>query len=70
MSELAEGLRKAEARLGREINLTSYSTDEFRKRVAGGDHFLSTVLKGDLEFIKGERRDLDAIVGEKRGSAT
>lgn len=61
LAELAPPLRKAERRLGREVNVTSYSVEEFRKRVAQGDHFLTTVLRGRLQFVKGDRRDLDAI---------
>jgi len=44
--------------------VTNYSVDEFRKKVAEGDHFLTTVLKGSLQFVKGEQRDLDAIAGQ------
>jgi predicted nucleotidyltransferase len=61
VGDLAPSLRKAEKRLGREVNVTNYSVDEFRKKVAEGDHFLTTVLKGSLQFVKGEQRDLDAI---------
>jgi predicted nucleotidyltransferase len=61
LGDLAPSLRKAERRLGREVNVTNYSVDEFRKKVADGDHFLTTVLKGSLQFVKGEQRDLDAI---------
>jgi len=61
IAELAPSLRKAEARLGREVNVTNYSVDEFRKKVSQGDHFLATVLKGSLQFVKGEPRDLDAV---------
>lgn len=61
LADLTPSLRKAEKRLGREVNVTNYSVDEFRKKVAGGDHFLTTVLKGGLQFVKGEQRDLDAI---------
>jgi predicted nucleotidyltransferase len=64
LAELSSSLRKAEKRLGREINVTSYSVDEFRKKVARGDHFVTTVLKGGLQFVKGEQRDLDAITGQ------
>jgi predicted nucleotidyltransferase len=64
LAELAPSLRKAEARLGREVNVTSYSGDEFRKKVSQGDHFLTTVLKGSVQFVKGERRDLDAVAGK------
>lgn len=61
LGDLAASLRKAERRVGREINVTNYSVDEFRKKVAGGDHFLTTVLKGSLQFVKGDKRDLDAV---------
>jgi len=61
LAELSTALLKAERRLGREINVTTYSFDEFRKKAAQGDHFLTTVLNGSLQFVKGEQRDLDAI---------
>ena len=61
LADLAPILGKVEKRLGREVNVTDYSVDEFRKKVAEGDHFLTTVLKGSLQFVKGEQRDLDAV---------
>ena len=64
LSDMAPCLRKAEKRLGREVNVTNYSLDEFRRKVAEGDHFLTTVLKGSRQFVKGERRDLDAVAGQ------
>jgi len=64
LGDLAPSLRKAEKRLGREVNVTNYSVDEFRKKVAEGDHFLTTVLKGSLQFVKGEQRDLDAVASK------
>ena len=64
LAQLSPLLRKAEKRLGREVNVTNYSVDEFRKKVTEGDHFLTTVLKGSLQFVKGEQRDLDAITGK------
>ena len=64
VGDLAPSLRKAEKRLGREVNVTNYSVDEFRKKVAEGEHFLTTVLKGSLQFVKGEQRDLDAVAGK------
>src|SRR5215469_5058004 len=62
--QLSPALRKVEKRLGQEVNVTNYSVDEFRKKVADGDHFLTSVLKGTLQFVKGEQRDLDAIAGK------
>jgi hypothetical protein len=41
--------------------VTCYSVEEFRKKVAQGDHFLTAVLKGRLHFVKGGQRELEAI---------
>ena len=60
-TDLLPALSQAEKRLGREINVTNYSMDEFHKKIAQEDHFVTTVLNGNLEFVKGEQRDLDAI---------
>jgi predicted nucleotidyltransferase len=64
LADLAPILGKVEKRLGREVNVTDYSVDEFRKKVAADDHFLTTVLKGSRQFVKGEQRDLDAVAGK------
>jgi predicted nucleotidyltransferase len=64
LSALAPSLAKVEKRLGREVNVTNYPENEFRKKVVEGDHFLTTVLKGSVQFVKGEKRDLDAVAGK------
>lgn len=66
MADLAPALRKVESRLGREVNTTSYSASEYRKKMAAKDHFLSEVLRGPKEFVKGSQRDLDEVVGKPR----
>jgi len=69
LAELTPALQKAEMRLGREVNATSYSTREFQNKVLAEDHFLSAVLKGPKQFVKGDQRDLAKIVGKPRHSA-
>jgi predicted nucleotidyltransferase len=66
LADLAPALQKAESRLGREVNTTSYSASEFRQRVAAKDHFISVVLRGPKEFVKGSQRDLDEVIGKPR----
>jgi predicted nucleotidyltransferase len=66
LAELSPALRKAESHLGREVNVTSYSAEEFREKVAVKDHFLSTVLRGRKQFVKGSQRDLDEVIGKQR----
>jgi predicted nucleotidyltransferase len=66
LAELTPTLRKTEGRLGREINVTSYTTAEFRRKVAAKDHFLTEVLRGPKQFVKGDQRDVDDLIGKPR----
>ena len=66
LAVLAPVIRKVENRLAREINVTSYSRREFSKKVTAKDHFLSAVLRGPKEFVKGSQSDLDEVTGEPR----
>ncbi len=68
LADLAPALRKAEGRLGREINVTSYSPAEFRRKAAAKEHFLSEVLRGPKQFVKGDERDVDDLIGKSRRS--
>lgn len=66
LARLSPDLLKAEARVGREINVTNYSAAEFRRKAQGGkDHFISEVLKGPKEFLKGGQRDLERVIGKR-----
>ncbi len=69
-ADLAPVLRDLETRFGREVNVTVFSRDEFRKKVRAGDHFLSSVLREPKEFVKGSQRDLEGVVGKSRRPAT
>ncbi len=69
LAELAPALRKTETRLGREVNVTSYSVGEFENKVAAKDHFLTAILRGPKEFVKGNQRDLDEVIGKPRRPA-
>ena len=64
LADLSPVLRKAEQRLGREVNATVYSLEEFREKVKSHDHFLTTVLKGRKHFVKGGQSDLDELAGK------
>jgi predicted nucleotidyltransferase len=68
LANLTADLRKTEARLGREVNVTSYSAAEFRRKAAAKEHFLSEVLRGPKEFVKGDQRDLEDLIGKPRRS--
>ena len=68
LADLTPALRRAEGRLGREINVTSYSPAEFRRKASAKDHFLSEVLRGPKQFVKGDQRDVEDLVGKPRRS--
>jgi hypothetical protein len=68
LADLTPALRKAEARLGREVNVSSYSPAEFRRKAAAKDHFLSEVVRGPKQFVKGDQRDVDDLIGKPRRS--
>jgi predicted nucleotidyltransferase len=64
LAELTPALRKAERALGRDLNATTYSRDEFRRKAGNNDHFLAAVLKRPRQFFKDGKRELDAIIGK------
>jgi predicted nucleotidyltransferase len=64
LSELTPALRKAEHALGRDLNATTYSADEFRGTIKKNDHFMTAVLKRPKQFVKGTERELDAIISK------
>jgi predicted nucleotidyltransferase len=51
--DLLSVLRKLESRFRREVNVTLFSSEEFHRKLATGDHFLKAVLKGQDHFTEG-----------------
>lgn len=64
LAALVPVMRKAEQILGRPVNPTIFSNPEFARKARTHDHFLSAVLRGSKQFVKGSERELEAIVGE------
>jgi predicted nucleotidyltransferase len=64
LSDLTPALRKAEHALGRDLNVTTYSVDEFHGKFQKNDHFLIAVLERPRQFVKGTQRELDAIISQ------
>jgi uncharacterized protein len=62
---VANALATAQARLGRDVNPTVYPPAEFRKKIRGGHHFLTTVLQEPRLFAIGGPDEL-ARLGAKR----
>ena len=57
--DLLPALRKLESRFGREVNVTLFSPEEFRRKLAAKDHFLHSVLKSKTIPLKGTLDELE-----------
>lgn len=57
--DLVRSLRKLESRFGREVNITMFSPDEYRRKRAAQDHFISNVLKGKVVLLKGAMDEME-----------
>lgn len=67
--DLVPALRKLEDRFGRAVNATLYSPQEFRNRLAAGDHFLGSVLRGKTILLKGSLDELEKTPTRRKGSS-
>jgi DNA-binding transcriptional ArsR family regulator len=56
-------LRPVRDRLGREVNFTRYTSREFASKLAGGHHFLSSVLRKRRIFLIGGEHELEEVAG-------
>jgi predicted nucleotidyltransferase len=57
--DLLSVLRKLESRFRREVNVTLFSSEEFHRKLAAGDHFVKAVLKGKTISLKGALDELE-----------
>jgi len=62
-AELSFALRPLHERLGRDINFTRFTSDEFRSKIAEGNHFLASVLRKRRIFLIGGEHELEEIAG-------
>jgi len=63
LDQLLSRLSTVEKSLGRPINPTVYSVAEFKSKVATGNHFLTSVLKGQKVFLLGDEDELRKLGG-------
>ena len=54
---------ETEASLGRAVNPTVYSLAEFKSKLASGNHFLNSVVRGDKVFLIGDEDELRKVGG-------
>ncbi len=66
---LLEALAPASAQLGRAINPTLYTLDEFAQRVGDGKSFIVRVLAQPKIFVKGSEHDVSRLGGAGESGA-
>ena len=65
---MVSALADSQAELGREINPSFYSTEDFCRKLAQGHHFLKTVLNGPKLFIIGDESELEGLAKKRVGT--
>ncbi len=61
-AEIVSLFSEAQKTIGREINPTVYPPAEFRSKLAAGHHFLTSILRGPMFFLIGDKRELARLV--------
>jgi len=69
LDEVLSRLSTTEKSIGRAINPTVYSLAEFKSKLAAGNHFLSSVLKGQKVFVLGDEDELRKVGGVRLAKA-
>jgi len=68
--KVVSALGTAQKALGREINPTVFAVDEFRSKLASGNHFLRSVIKEKKLFVLGTENELAKLASKQlAGSA-
>ncbi len=61
LDEVLSRIAAVEKVIGRPINPTVYSVAEFRSKLASGNHFVNSVLKGKKVFLLGDEDELGKV---------
>ncbi len=57
-------LRRVEDQVGREVNPTIYHPEDFRQRLAAGEHFLSRIIARPRIMVVGGENELAGLAGQ------
>ena len=63
LEEVLAKLTDVEPSLGRPVNPTLYSVSEFRAKLASGNHFVNSVVRGKKVFLIGDEDELRKVGG-------
>lgn len=63
LEDVLSRLSGVESALGRPVNATVFSIAEFKSKLASGNHFVNSVLKGNKVFLLGDEDELRKVGG-------
>ncbi|MFH1150507.1 MAG: nucleotidyltransferase domain-containing protein [Actinomycetota bacterium] len=63
-------LARAQDALGREVNPSTFTREEFRSRVSSGEHFVNEVLQGAKIFVIGDAYELEKLASQRLADRT
>jgi len=63
--EVVEALHGTQERLGREVNPSVFTPEEWARRVHGGKHLARALIDGEKLFLIGDERELAGVAGER-----
>jgi predicted nucleotidyltransferase len=65
LADVAPRLRRAEQQLGRPVNPSVYTPDEFTKKMRANNHFLTTIWGEKKLAVQGDLDELATIIGRQ-----
>ena len=69
LDQVLSRLSTVEKGIGRPLHPTVYSAAEFKSKLATGNHFLTSVLKGQKVFLVGDEDELRKVGGVRLSKA-
>ena len=69
IEDVLAALGHVEAAVGRAVNPTVYSVAEYRRKLAAGNHFLKSVVRGKKVFLLGDEDELRKVGGIRLAEA-
>jgi predicted nucleotidyltransferase len=61
LTDVVSAIAEAQREIGREINPSVYPTEEFCRKLAEGQHFVSRVVAGEKIFLIGDEHELTGL---------
>lgn len=69
LADVAPLLRVVERKYKRDVNALTYTPAEFSARAKAGGHFVTSLMRADRTFLKGEADELEKLAGKQASPA-